>query len=454
MAAKALMLLLCAVVLSLGFPPSCSQQQQQQQQQRRQPFAGNKLPNPISSSTAVFKVNGNVYPHGVYYVTVYIGDPPKPYYLDIDTGSDLTWLQCDAPCISCTPGLPHPLYKPRKRNIVPCKDTACQSLHSQHPYPPCINDDDQCDYQIEYADQASSLGVLVRDSFLLQFANGSISRPYLVLGCGYDQKSSTVASHAPLDGVLGVGLGKSSMMSQLSGHGLIKNVFAHCFGPKGGYLFFGDGLIPRGVTWTPLTRNKDMHSASPGPANLILERSSNVIKDLTVVFDSGSSYTYFSDRAYKPVVSTVTRGLSGKFKEALEDKTLPLCWKGPKRLKSVAEMNKYAKLMPLVLGFGKKAQLEIPPENYLIVSDQGNVCLGILNGTEMGLNDLNIIGDVSMQNLIVIYDNENRQIGWIPADCDRLHNAEETIFYSNGGDDEGFLQGISRPYPSTWESYL
>ena len=31
-----------------------------------------------------------------------IGSPPKIYDLDIDTGSDLTWVQCDAPCSGCT----------------------------------------------------------------------------------------------------------------------------------------------------------------------------------------------------------------------------------------------------------------------------------------------------------------------------------------------------------------
>ena len=31
-----------------------------------------------------------------------IGNPPKVYDLDIDTGSDFTWVQCDAPCTGCT----------------------------------------------------------------------------------------------------------------------------------------------------------------------------------------------------------------------------------------------------------------------------------------------------------------------------------------------------------------
>lgn len=33
-----------------------------------------------------------------YYVLLNIGNPPKLFDLDIDTGSDLTWVPCDAPC--------------------------------------------------------------------------------------------------------------------------------------------------------------------------------------------------------------------------------------------------------------------------------------------------------------------------------------------------------------------
>ena len=85
-------------------------------------------------SSVVFPIYGDVYPHGcasrfglwsiyglkylnldrirrLYYVVMNIGDPSKPYFLDVDTGSDLTWLQCDAPCVSCSKvgSHPHPL---------------------------------------------------------------------------------------------------------------------------------------------------------------------------------------------------------------------------------------------------------------------------------------------------------------------------------------------------------
>jgi hypothetical protein len=37
-----------------------------------------------------------------YYTSINIGNPARPYFLDVDTGTDLTWIQCDAPCTNCT----------------------------------------------------------------------------------------------------------------------------------------------------------------------------------------------------------------------------------------------------------------------------------------------------------------------------------------------------------------
>lgn len=82
----------------------------------------------------------------------------------------------------------------------------------------------------------------------------------------------------------------------------------------------------------------------------------------------------------------------------------------------------------------------------------GNACLGILNGTEVGLSNLNVIGgkqissnlptsyeetfhcsldetlrcdcgmfsDISLLDHMVVYDNEKQHIGWVRAACDRL----------------------------------
>lgn len=41
---------------------------------------------------------------------------------------------------------------------------------------------DQCDYEIEYADHSSSMGVLATDNLLLMVANGSLTKLNFIFG--------------------------------------------------------------------------------------------------------------------------------------------------------------------------------------------------------------------------------------------------------------------------------
>nr|KAJ0227953.1 hypothetical protein LSAT_V11C100020530 [Lactuca sativa] len=127
-----------------------------------------------------------------------------------------------------------------------------------------------------------------------------------------------------------------------------------------------------------------------GTAELFLGGKTTRMKGLPIVFDSGSTYTYFSGEAYKALYSMLMNDMKGKKVYITnEDKSLPVCWKGSKPFKSIYDKN-------------------------------GNACFGILNGSEVGLGNINVIGDISFQDKIIIYDNEKQQIGWTPANCNRL----------------------------------
>ena len=81
----------------------------------------------------------------------------------------------------------------------------------------------------------------------------TLSIDFLVCRCGYDQVPG--ASYHPLDGILGLGKGKSSIVSQLHSQKLIRNVVGHCLsGRGGGFLFFGDDLYDSSrVVWTSMS---------------------------------------------------------------------------------------------------------------------------------------------------------------------------------------------------------
>lgn len=73
---------------------------------------------------------------------------------------------------------PHPFYKPNN-DLVICKDPLCASLHTGDY---TCETPQQCDYDVEYADGGSSLGVLLNDVFSLNLTNAVKIRPHLAIG--------------------------------------------------------------------------------------------------------------------------------------------------------------------------------------------------------------------------------------------------------------------------------
>lgn len=70
-------------------------------------------------------------------------------------------------------------------------------------------------------------------------------------------------SPASTDGVIGLSSSKVALPAQLAEKGIIKNVLGHCLADGsngGGYLFFGDELVPSwGMTWTPMMGKPEMY---------------------------------------------------------------------------------------------------------------------------------------------------------------------------------------------------
>lgn len=385
------------------------------------------------TTTTIFPLRGNVYPDGLYYVSARVGNPSQEYFLDMDTGSDLTWLQCDAPCTSCAKG-PHPLYKPRKANLVDCSEASCSAAQVGSKFG-CDQGSGQCDYEIMYADGGYSLGVLVHDRLAMILTNRSWGYTKAVFGCAYDQQGSLAKSPTPTDGVLGLSSSAVSLPSQLAEQGLIKNIIAHCIpadGSGAGYLFFGDKLLPsRGMTWAPLLGKPVMKNYALAMENFYygdipIDKGSNVFG--TAIFDSGTSYTYLVSSLYAAVVSTIRNSLIGSgLQHDVSDNTLPLCWRRDTPFSSLEDVQHIFK--PIILEFKssswliKTSKMQLAPEGYLIINSKGNVCLGLLDAHVMEKDGLSILGDISMRGSLVVYDNENNRLGWMKMDCRRIPNA-------------------------------
>ncbi|CAN1788060.1 Aspartyl protease APCB1 [Linum perenne] len=395
------------------------------------PLKVNKLSSSSSAkvgidSSPIFPVKGNISPDGFYYTYILLGSPPRPYFLDIDTGSDLSWIQCDAPCTSCAKGA-NDLYKPKTSNMVLPEDSYCQQVQKNMKAEKC-NTCKQCDYEIEYADHSSSLGVLVNDKLHLSSENES-SKSKFTFGCAYDQQGFLLNTLASTDGILGLSRAKVSFPSQLASQGIIANVVGHCLTTDvtgGGYMFLGDELLPqRGVRWVPMVDipftdfyQTEIMKLTYGSSILSLGGESD--RQRRVVFDSGSSFTYLTKEAYSELVASLKEVVRGGLVQDTSDQTMPLCWSAESPIRSIADVKQYFKT--LTLQFGSKwwiisRTFRVPPDGYLIISEKGNVCLGILDGSKLLDGSTMILGDISLRGQLVVYDNEKKRIGWMPSDC-------------------------------------
>ncbi|PWA60272.1 eukaryotic aspartyl protease family protein [Artemisia annua] len=380
----------------------------------------------VASSSAVLPVNGDELRDGLYYTQIDVGNPPRPYFLDVDTGSDLTWIQCDAPCTSCAKGA-HPYYKPARGNILSSKDSYCYDVQQNSKSGHCESCS-QCDYEIEYADHSSSLGVLSKDDLRLVRMNDTSVNSEVIFGCAYDQQGILLNSLTKTDGILGLSRAKVSLPSQLAKQGIVDNVIGHCLASdsvSGGYMFLGGDIVPQGkMSWVPMLNDASMNylaevsRVSYGSKQLGLDRQRK--GNGRIVFDSGSSYTYFTKQAYSDLVSNLKDVSRDGFVLDDSDATLPICWQPETPISSIKEVSKLFK--PLTLQFGRKwwtvsTYLHIPPEGYLIISNKRNVCLGILDGSDLLDGSHIVLGDISVRGNLIVYDNVRHKIGWMRSEC-------------------------------------
>nr|BAK05301.1 predicted protein [Hordeum vulgare subsp. vulgare] len=390
---------------------------------------------PLGPSSAIkFPLEGNVYPVGHFYATLNIGEPAKPYFLDVDTGSNLTWLECHHPvhgCKGCHPRPPHPYYTPADGNLkVVCGSPLCVAVRRDVPgIPECSrNDPHRCHYEIQYV-TGKSEGDLATDIISV---NGR-DKKRIAFGCGYKQEEPADSPPSPVDGILGLGMGKAGLAAQLKGHKMIKeNVIGHCLSSKGkGVLYVGDFNPPtRGVTWAPM--RESLFYYSPGLAEVFIDKQPiRGNPTFEAVFDSGSTYTHVPAQIYNEIVSKVRVTLSESSLEEVKGRALPLCWKGKKPFGSVNDVKNQFKALSLKITHARgTSNLDIPPQNYLFVKEDGETCLAILDASlDPVLKELNfiLIGAVTMQDLFVIYDNEKKQLGWVRAQCDRVQELESVI---------------------------
>ncbi|XP_030546487.1 aspartyl protease family protein At5g10770-like [Rhodamnia argentea] len=347
---------------------------------------------------------------GNYYAKIGLGVPAKYYAMLLDTGSSLSWLQCQPCAIYCHTQV-DALYNPStssKYKSLPCSSSQCSSLkEATLNDPSCEVRTGKCVYTASYGDSSYSMGYLSQDSLSL---SPSETLPNFLYGCGQDNEGL----FGRAAGIVGLARQSLSMISQLSSK--YGNAFSYCLPSEtatgNGFLSLGrTSLTASAFRFTPMiteSRERSLYFLRLGAISLAGKPLAVAAMQYRVptIIDSGTVISRLPSSVYAALRQAFTKIMSTKYAKAPGYSILDTCFKGSLKTMSVPQMR---------LVFQGGADLALTPANILIDVEKGTTCLAFTSSS--GDMEIAIIGNHQQKTFTVAYDVTNSRIGFAADGC-------------------------------------
>lgn len=358
-----------------------------------QNFNTDKLSGPIISGTS----QGS----GEYFSRIGIGEPPSQAYMVLDTGSDISWVQC-APCADCYRQA-DPIFEPTaSASYAPlsCEAAQCRYLDQSQ----CRNGN--CLYQVSYGDGSYTVGDFVTETVTI----GVNKVKNVALGCGHNNEGLFVGAA----GLIGLGGGPLSFPAQLN-----STSFSYCLVDRDSDLVSTlefDSPFSHDAVTAPLRRNPQLDTyyyvglvgISVGGELLAIPETSFEVDSAGnggIIVDSGTAVTRLQSDVYNVVRDAFVKGtkdLPATNEVSLFDTCYDLSSKTSVEVPTVA------------FHFGEGKVLVLPAKNYLVPVDSvGTFCFAFAPT----MSSLSIIGNIQQQGTRVSFDLANSLVGFSPNRC-------------------------------------
>ncbi|GKU87408.1 hypothetical protein SLEP1_g1806 [Rubroshorea leprosula] len=360
-----------------------------------------------TAATRIPAKDGSVVGSGNYIVTVGLGTPKKDLSLIFDTGSDLTWTQCQ-PCARYCYRQKEPIFNPSQSKSylnISCSSSICGSLSSATGNPPGCSSS-TCVYAIQYGDSSFSVGLFGKERLTL--TSTDIFDNFL-FGCGENNQGLFGGAA----GLLGLGRNKLSFPSQTAQK--YNKVFSYCLPSSAsstGYLSFGNSDISNSVKFTPLVTlsggasfyGVGITGISVGGKRLPI--SSSVFATAGTIIDSGTVITRLPTTAYSALKTAFRQGMS-KYPMGKALSILDTCY-------DLSSYNSFS-IPKISISFSGGVEVEIALAGILYVNSPSQVCLAFAGNNDD--SNVGILGNVQQKTLQVVYDGANGRVGFATGGC-------------------------------------
>ncbi|MBA0692771.1 hypothetical protein Goari_010308 [Gossypium aridum] len=352
-------------------------------------------------------VQSIVFPTENSYLTkLSFGTPPVEYFAIVDTGSDLTWIQC-VPCTECYNSQGSSLFDPQASSTYKafsCDSQTCRAFGGEQ----CLKTND-CQYHVTYGDMSSTTGILSSDSLSFDSINGQKTTfSTSIFGCG--RNNQVQLGNLGIAGIVGLGGGPFSLVSQIGPQ--IDHRFSYCFVPRfaksSGKLIFGQESIishPKAIS-TPLVSKypQTFYYLTLNGVSIGDQTAHPSSTQGNVLIDSGVTLTILEPDLYSSVEAMVKEAIG---KEPVQDPSgaFNLCYGADTNI-NVPEM---------VFHFSG-ADVRLQPVNTFMVNGD-LVCMVIVPNS---VNPFSVFGNYAQINFQVEYDLQKRVVSFAPTDCTQI----------------------------------
>ncbi|KAI5409241.1 aspartyl protease family protein At5g10770 [Lathyrus oleraceus] len=356
-----------------------------------------------SSSASLPAKSGSLIGSGNYYVVLGLGTPKKDLSLIFDTGSDLTWTQCQPCARSCYKQIDE-IFDPSKSTSyynITCTSPDCTQLSSATGNDPgCSSSTKACIYGIQYGDQSFSVGYFSRERLTVTSTDAVDG---FLFGCGQNNQGLFGGSA----GLLGLGRHPISFVQQTSQK--YYKTFSYCLPSTSsavGHLTFG-ATRNKYVKYTPFAPfsssnsfyGLDIAGISVGGTKLPI--SPSLFTSGGAIIDSGTVITRLPPTVYASLRDSFRKGMA-KYPNASALSILDTCYD--------LSGTKIVSIPKVAFFLGGGNTLEIAAPGILYVASLKQACLAFAaNGDD---SDVTIFGNVQQRTLEVVYDVGGGKIGF------------------------------------------
>ncbi|KAL0382567.1 UNVERIFIED_CONTAM: Aspartic proteinase-like protein 2 [Sesamum calycinum] len=367
--------------------------------------------------TVDFMLGGDSSPTStaLYYTKITIGNPPLDYHVQVDTGSDIVWVNCKD-CDNCPTktGLritlrQYDLKASSTGTVITCDQQFCTAVSETNPN---CKAGMNCAYTVTYGDGTKTEGYYVRDDFKLDQVTGNHQTSAMNGSIAFGE----IGVSDGLEVCVYQGFCIQDETIELASLGKVKKVFSHCLDSKKGGGIFAIGevvepkvnktrLVPRQLHYNAVMEGIDVAGKQLDFPKGIFGLPTSV----NAVIDSGTTLAYLPSDLYKQLMDMIMAQHQEIKLHTVEDLFKCFWYNG----------NIDDGFPVIKFHFEDSLSLTAYPHNYLFEVKDEEYCIGwqssvmkSRDGTEMTL-----LGDIVLADKLFVYDIENQTIGWTQYDC-------------------------------------